>query len=130
MNAAAKPRHTLNEKVKWDGGRSTFDTYKNSIEGHLLQVGAGYLTRNDFQLAYEELGENYFSTEAFYTKFRVSTPQAHLDRQYLYGILKSSLKVKSNVYLHRFDSTKDGIKVWIAWVDTYTNKGSNKLRID
>ena len=97
MNTAAKPRHTLSDKIKWDGGQAFFDDYKNSIEGHLLQAGGGYLMRTDFHCKYEEHGAALFATEEFYRTFHVSTPQAHLDCQYFYGILKSSLKAKSNV---------------------------------
>ena len=34
------------EKVKWDGLPSSFKRFRKEIEGHLLQVGAGYSTED------------------------------------------------------------------------------------
>jgi hypothetical protein len=33
----------VNEKVFWDGCGDSFQSFRHAMEGHLLQVGAGYL---------------------------------------------------------------------------------------
>ena len=82
---------TISNKITWNGSRQTFDDYHNKIEGHLLQVGIGYLTTQTFLEKYSALGSNYFSDPEFYEDYTTSVPQACCDSQYLYGILKSLL---------------------------------------
>jgi hypothetical protein len=125
----AKARSTMNQKITWDGHRQTFDAYKNQVEGHLLQVGAGYLTNQSFLDAYAKEGPGFFHDPRFYEDFGISIPQARWDKEYLYGILKSSLKCHSNPHLTQHNSSKDGIRVWIAYVLEYSNNGSNAVRI-
>ena len=54
--AKIKPKF---EKATWDGKQGTFETFKQSIEGHLLQVGAGYLLDKTFVDMYKRLGQEY-----------------------------------------------------------------------
>ena len=126
---AAKSRSTMNHKISWNGNRQTFDEYRNKVEGHLLQVGAGYLIDPVFLDKYATHGIHYFEESGFYDAFLVSIPQARWDSQYLYGILKSSLTCRSNPHLSKHSPTRDGISVWMAYIKEYSNSGSNTVRI-
>jgi len=132
MSRAARSRTPMDSKIKWNGAPSTFDDYKVLVEGYLLQVGAGYLTRTDFQDTYMEKGESYLHSKEFSITYDISTSQALRDREALYGALQSSLgtQTKSNEYLTKHSPTKDGIKVWVAWVEHYSNRGSITIRIE
>jgi hypothetical protein len=48
-----KPRAKLNEKVYWDGYGESFLSFRKVIQGHLLQVGAGYLLDPHFLYHYK-----------------------------------------------------------------------------
>ena len=50
---AAKNRAKLEEKVYWDGREESFQSFRCSIEGHILQVGAGYLVDAQFLYHYK-----------------------------------------------------------------------------
>ena len=138
MQRPQRPRSTINDKLAWDGSPATFDTYKGNLIGHLLQVGGGYLTRADFHKEYLDSMNTYGVTDAyicgteFCAKYQISIAQGLYDRQYLYGVLQSSLKTrtKDNVHLQQHETTQDGILVLIAWLAQYSNKGSTKIRID
>ena len=78
-----KSRRTISNKITWNRSRQTFDNYRNKIEGHLLQVGTGYLTTQAFLEKYSALGSDYFSVPEFYEDYATSIPQAHWDSQYL-----------------------------------------------
>jgi len=116
MNKAAKGRSPINIQDKWDGSLESFDVYKAKIEGHLLQVGAGYLINPEFIESYYKEGNSFLNSEEFYYRYKVSTPQAINDREYLYGMLQSSTNVQSNFALTKHARTKDGIKVWDKWM--------------
>ena len=78
------------DKGNWDGMNSTFRTFKAILEGHLLQVGAGYLTNPTFMTIYKDLGTDCFKSDVFWKLFKIPYAQALYDRQYLYGILLSA----------------------------------------
>ena len=67
------------EKVKWNGMHLSFRTFKKALEGHLLQVGAGYLADDSFITLYAELGKEYLKSSAFWKIHQISTPQAYYD---------------------------------------------------
>jgi hypothetical protein len=46
----------LNACVIWDGSIDRFKVFKNNVEGHYGQIGAGYLFDTEFQTAYFERG--------------------------------------------------------------------------
>ena len=77
----AKSRTPMNYKITWDGHRQTFDSYKNKVEGHLLQVGAGYITDQNFLDLYAKQGVAYFHEPSFFENHSVSVPQAKCDNQ-------------------------------------------------
>jgi hypothetical protein len=49
-------RQVLPSRVIWDGSIDRFELFRNSVEGHYGQIGAGYLFDTDFQTAYLEKG--------------------------------------------------------------------------
>ena len=69
---------------------STFRPFRRELEGHLLQVGAGYLINSAFLDMYKELGTEVFKSDDFWKMFRIPLAQAIYDRQYLFGILLSA----------------------------------------
>ena len=66
---------------------ATFRQFKRAIEGHLIQVGAGYLIQPAFVITYEEAGLSYLSSLAFWDIYKIPIHKATFDRQYLYGML-------------------------------------------
>ena len=53
------------DSLKWDGLSMTFRTFKRAIEGHLIQVGAGYMAHSAFIIAYEESVDDYLQSNDF-----------------------------------------------------------------
>jgi hypothetical protein len=52
-------RQVLPSKVIWDGTLDRFEVFRNNVEGHCGQIGAGYyLFDSSFQEAYLERGMN------------------------------------------------------------------------
>jgi hypothetical protein len=49
-------RQELPSKVIWDGTIDRFEAFRNNVEGHYGQIGAGYLFDSSFQKAYLERG--------------------------------------------------------------------------
>jgi hypothetical protein len=50
----------LASKVIWDGTIDRFEVFRNNVEGHYGQIGAGYLFYSSFQEAYLERGIEYY----------------------------------------------------------------------
>jgi hypothetical protein len=53
-------RQVLHSRVIWDGSIDRFELFRNSVEGHYGEIGAGYLFETDFQTAYLEIGVDCF----------------------------------------------------------------------
>jgi hypothetical protein len=49
-------RQILPSKVIWDGTIDRFEVFRNNVEGHYGQIGAGYLFDSSFQKAYLKRG--------------------------------------------------------------------------
>jgi hypothetical protein len=61
MSAVNDERHqVLSSKVIWDGVINHFKVFRNNVEGHYEQIGAGYLFDSSFQEAYLERGVDYY----------------------------------------------------------------------
>ena len=113
-NKPQKTRSKFSEKISWNGRRDTFREYRKTIEGHLLQVDAGYLTDTDFLTEYEiHRADNqhmeYLTSETFWSKHGVSFLQAKSDKQYLYGILVSTTTKIDNKIILKNKKDQDGI---------------------
>jgi hypothetical protein len=53
MSAANDERRQVSpSKVIWDGSIDRFEVFRNNVEGHYGQIGAGYLLDSSFQKAY------------------------------------------------------------------------------
>ena len=133
-NKPQKTRSKFSEKISWNGRRDTFREYRKTIEGHLLQVDAGYLTDTDFLTEYEiHRADNqhmeYLTSEAFWSKHGVSFLQAKCDKQYLYGILVSTTTKIDNKVILTNKKDQDGILAWIQMTRDYDYGGSIELRI-
>ena len=73
-------RAKLNDKVQWDGLRNSFTKFEKLIDGHLMQVGARYITDKDFHVKYKQQGIAYCMTAEFDSKFSVPFVQTKWDR--------------------------------------------------
>jgi hypothetical protein len=76
----------LPSKVIWDGTIDRFEVFRNNVEGHYEQIGAGYLFDSSFQEAYLE-----WSVDC-YVDFLDEVPsdsQIKKDARALYGALLS-----------------------------------------
>src|SRR5688572_5793765 len=118
------------EKIKWDGLPSSFKKFRKEIEGHLLQVGAGYLTNDSFLMMYSKLGKEFLKSDVFWKLHQVSTPQAYTDCQYLFGILMNATALMENKIIIKYQSSKDGIMAWSEFKKEYGFEGSKDLRIE
>jgi hypothetical protein len=132
-NKPEKTRSLFNGKLSWDGTRDRFREYRRTIEGHLLQVNAGYLIDNDFQTEYEmhrasNQHMEYLTSDTFWSKHGVSFAQAKSDKHYLYGILLSTTTKIDNKIILANHKDLDGILAWIQMTRNYDYGGSIKIR--
>ena len=116
------------EKAKWDGTSSSFRCFARALEGHLLQVGAGYLINPKFYAHYRTI-KSYTRTLHFWKKHFISIPQAEYDVSYLYGILKSATMEKENKTLNTYKRTKDGVRAWHEFMKEYEHGGTFEIRV-
>jgi hypothetical protein len=58
--AANDERGQVLKRVTWDGRIDRFEVFRNNVEDHYGQNGAGYLFDPDFQSAYLERGTDCF----------------------------------------------------------------------
>ena len=128
--AMAKPRSKLSDKITWDGHHATFKAYSKVVDGHLLQVNAGYLTNPHFVQKYSEMGMSYIISDEFWNTYQVSIPQVKADATYLYGMLFASNRGRDDKILMRHSTDQDGIAAWIAFKEDYGNNGSKELKVN
>jgi hypothetical protein len=127
-----RSRPQLSDKIMWNGKRSTFKQYSEAIEGHILQVGGGYLINKEFIKKYKifaERGEDYFMSGSFTEDYcDISSSQACLDRTYLYGMLLSSNRRggERNILL-KYKNKHEGIMAWIEFNEKYEYNGSEEV---
>jgi hypothetical protein len=100
------------EKVSWNGLSSTFMNFQQAVEGHLLQVGAGYLTQSTFLGIYKQTGAECFKSDLFYKMYKIPVAQALYDRSYLYGILVSATSNMLHKTIIKYKEEQDGILAW------------------
>lgn len=126
---AHKQRPQFNT-VKWDGLSSTFRQFKRAIEGHLIQVGAGYMIQSTFVVNYQEHGFPYLSSLVFWDMYKQSCHQAPWDREYLYGMLVTATMKIQHKTLIEYEHNMDGILAWQELCREYENDGSKELRLE
>ena len=100
------------EKVSWNCMNSTFWSFREDVEGHLLQVGAGYVTNPTFLDMYKTMGEDCLKCDAFWEMFKISYAQAVFDRSYLYGILVTATSKLQHKTILKYEKSQDGILAW------------------
>ena len=101
-----------------------------SIEGHLLQVGAGYLIDKLFVRNFLEQDTAYLKFDEFWDEYYISAPQALCDKQYLYGMLLSSNSNPRHKILLHCAASKDGIHAWATFKAECAYDGSEELHIE
>ena len=116
--------------MKWDGMSSTFRVFKKALEGHLLQVGAGYMTQPVFIELYKELKTDYLKSDVFWNLYKVSFAQALYDKQYLYGILVTATMSMQHKTIMKYQDSLDGILAWNEFKTEFEYDGSKELRIE
>ena len=57
---------------------SSFRAFKKAVEGHLLQVGAGYLTNATFLDMYKKSGEDCLKSDVFWKMFKFPMPKLYM----------------------------------------------------
>jgi hypothetical protein len=110
-------RQVLPSRVIWDGSVDRFEVFRNSVEGHHGQIGAGYLFDTEFQTAYLERGVDC------YVDFLDEVPSASQikkDARALYGALLSACQggVGHRTTCQPTGNTKkDKVKTVLALID-------------
>ncbi|MEM7375623.1 MAG: reverse transcriptase domain-containing protein, partial [Bacteroidota bacterium] len=129
-HAPPKLRNNVtSDKIQWTGLRSTFDAFAADIEGTLYRIGLGYLLDDILIDQYLDQGILLIEKDSFWEKYRISVTQFTYDTQYLYGLLRSATKSIANPIVLRHKQDKDGLKVWISFLNTYSHGGSKEVRI-
>jgi hypothetical protein len=120
-------RHVLPSKVIWDGTIDRFELFRNNLEDHYGQIGAGYLFDSSFQEAYVERGVDcYFD----FVDELPSASQIKNDSRALYGALLSACQsgVGRRILIENRDK-QDSIRSWCQLVQQYETDGNRNVRI-
>jgi hypothetical protein len=120
-------RQVVPSKVIWDGTIDRFEVFRNNVEGHYEQIGAGYLFDSSFQKAYLERGVDY------YVDFLDEVPSASQikkDARALYGALLSACQsgIGRRILMEN-RGKQDGIRSWYQLVQQYETDGNRIVRI-
>jgi hypothetical protein len=117
----------LASKVIWDGTIDRFEVFRNNIEGHHGQIGAGYLFDSSFQKAYLERGVDCYVDFLDELSFAL---QIKKDARALYGALLSECQsgVGRRILMENRDK-QDGIRSWCQLVQQYETDGNRNVRI-
>ena len=129
-NKAYSQRLKFDSSLKWNGTSATFRPFSKALEGHLIMGGATYMTSNKFISTYLEIGSSYLDSSPFWQTHNVSHPQAHFDRNYLYGILMLSTQNQQHKTLMKYDESKDSIMAWAELKKENDHNGSKELRME
>jgi hypothetical protein len=118
----------LNPRVIWDRSIDRFEIFRNNVEGHYGQSGAGYLFDPDFQASYLERGTDCF------VDFLNEVPSASQikkgDTRALYGALLSACQGGVSCRILMENRLKqDGIRSWYQLVNPYEAESNRNVRI-
>jgi hypothetical protein len=128
MPAVNDERHqVLPSKVIWDGTIDRFEVFRNNVEGHYGQIGAGYLFDLSFQKAYLDWVVDCYVD--FLNKVP-SASQIKKDARVLYGALLSACQsgVGRRILMENRDK-QEGIRSWCQSVQQYETDGNRNVRI-
>jgi hypothetical protein len=117
----------LPSRVIWDGSIDRFELFRNSVEGHYGQFGAGYLFDTDFQAAFLEKGVECF------LDFMDEVPSSSHVKKYaraLYGALLSACQggIGRRILMENRNK-QDDIRAWYQLVNQYETEGNRNVRI-
>jgi hypothetical protein len=120
-------RQVLPSRVIWDGSIDRFEVFRNSVEGHYGQIGAGYLFDTSFQNAYLEKGVDCYVD--FMDEVH-SASQIKKDARALYGALLSACQggVGRRILMEN-RGKQDGIRSWYQLVNQYETDGNKNVRV-
>ena len=96
------------------------------LEGHILQVGAGYLLEKHFLDKYRDLGEAYFFTDDFWFWYDLSPRQVKYNSMYLYSILLTTNRKNSlcpPMLDPNYKDLRNRILCWQDFIDWYAYQG-------
>jgi hypothetical protein len=110
-------RQVLSSKVIWDGTIDRFEVFRNYVEGHYGQIGAGYLLDSSFQEAYLERGVDCYID---FLDEVPSSSQIKKDARALYGALLSVCQTGvGRRILMENKGKQDGICSWCRFLQHY-----------
>jgi hypothetical protein len=120
-----KRRQVLPSRVIWDGTIDRFEVFRNNVEGHYGQIGAGYLFDLSFQEAYLEKEVNRYIDSLDELPY---ASQIKYDARALYGTLLSACQsgVGRRILMEN-RRTQDGIRSWYQLVKQYDSHNNKKL---
>jgi hypothetical protein len=116
------------DKMQWNGMRSTYPSFAADLEGTMLRLGAGYLFKEDVMNKYQAKGIDYIRSDEFWEEYGINENQFVYDINYLFGLLQSATKQRSNPYLIHHKKDKDGLIVWIKFEKAYAYNGSRVIK--
>ena len=114
--------------MQWDGLRSSYPAFAADVEGSMLRLGVGYIFQDEVMKNYEKSGMDYILSDGFWEKYGISEKQFKYESTYLYGLLQSATKKRSNPYLIHHKKDKDGLTVWIKFEKAYAYNGSKIIK--
>ena len=79
---------------------------------------------------YKQKGEECFKSDHFWKLFKVSTPQALFDRNYLYGALVTATVHMQHKTIIKYEKSQDGILAWDEFKEDYDYDGSKMVRVE
>ena len=79
--------------------RSTYPAFAADLEGTMLRLGTAYLFDKVTMSLYTKHGMDMVRGDTFWDTSRISELQWKADVQYLYGLLKSATKERTNPYI-------------------------------
>ena len=104
--------------------------FSEDLEGALLKLGARHLIDSDFVKSYKEVGITAADTDDFWDKYRTSKQQVALDISYLYGVLQSATKNRTNPVLLKYKKSMDGLLAWEEFKTLYLHEGDKEIKSD
>lgn len=118
------------EKLHWNRMGLTFNAFKRAVEGHLMQVGAIYLTSPFFIGLFNIHGQDDFDNDVVWNQFQISKPQGLNDIGYLYGtIVLATINIQQKTIL-KYATTQDGVMAWNDLKLDFEHDGSRELWLE
>jgi hypothetical protein len=128
FNYKLEKRGSIPKDLLWDGNPSSFEAYVRKVQGHISCNQFGYFLDAHFNEQYLLLGNAYFVSEDFLTRFpHIHPRQPPSDNDYLFGFLQQTTAHELPA-LVKWGPTRDGLRVWNDWLAKYLNSGSDVLK--